>query len=75
MEYLLIIDGTGFECGNEYGLSLLSELSKRLQFHYVVGNHRLYPKALQKFNRGHGHGIGCFANHIHDTSQILAVDM
>ena len=61
-----------FECGNERALSLLSELSKRRQFYYIVGNCWLYPNTLAKVQlilRCNGNsGIWCFANRIHHTS-------
>ena len=61
-----------FECGNERALSLLSELSKRRQFYYIVGTGRLYPNTLAKVQLilwyiGNS-GIGYFANRIHHTS-------
>ena len=53
-------------------LSLLSELYKRRQFYYIVGNRRLYPNTLAKGQlilRCIGNsGMGYFANHIHHTS-------
>ena len=51
-----------FECGNERALSLLSELSKRRQFYYIVGSCWLYLNTLGNS------GIGYFANRIHHTS-------
>ena len=62
-----------FECGNERVLSLLSELSKRRQFYYIVGNCWLYPNTLAKVQlilrcNGNNSGILCFANRIHHTS-------
>ena len=43
-----------FECGNERALSLLSELSKRRKFYYIVGNCWLYPNTLAKVQRFYG---------------------
>ena len=53
-------------------VSLLSELSKRRQFYYIVGTGRLYPNTLAKVQLILQHvgksGSGYFANRIHDTS-------
>ena len=53
-------------------VSLLSVLSKRRQFYYIVGNCWLYPNTLAKVQlilRCNGNsGIWCFANGIHHTS-------
>ena len=61
-----------FDSGNERVLSLLSELYKRRQFYYIVGNRRLYPNTLAKSQlilRCIGNsGIGYFAIRFHPLS-------
>ena len=59
---------------SERYLELLSELSKRQQFDYIVGIQQLYPNThtkVQLILRCIGNsGIGCFANCIHNTSNL-----